>query len=152
MAEESLLRTNNYMRIAISAAYEADRKGEIPIGAVIVSNGEVISAAHNLVISHNDPTAHAEVVAIREACIKLHTHMLGDCEMYVTLEPCAMCAKAILLARMKKLYFGAYNFKTGSIFHGENMVYLFENLLEVIGGVEETACSLILKRFFEARR
>lgn len=140
------------MRIAISAAYEADQKGEVPIGAVIVRNGEVISAAHNLVISNNDPTAHAEVVAIREACRKLHTHILDDCEMYVTLEPCAMCAKAILLARMKKLYFGAYNFKAGSIFHGENMVHLFENLLEVIGGVEETTCSLILKRFFEARR
>lgn len=140
------------MDIAIDAAKRASTAEEVPVGAVIAIGNEIISVAYNRVIEMHDPTAHAEVLAIRDACQKLKTCMLTDCQMYVTLEPCAMCTKAILLSRIKKIYFGAYNFKTGAIFHGENMLYSKQNILEVIGGVKERECSDVLRDFFMARR
>lgn len=142
----------DFMDIAINASRSASVNEEVPVGAVITRGGDVISVAYNRVIEMHDPTAHAEVLAIREACSKLETCMLTDCQMYVTLEPCAMCTKAILLSRIKKVYFGAYNFKTGAIFHGENMLYSKQNILEVIGGVKERECSDVLRDFFVARR
>ncbi len=140
------------MDIAVKAAVTALSEGEVPIGAAIFKNGNSIAVEHNRVIALCDPTAHAEVLAIRRACQLLKTNILIDCVMYVTLEPCAMCAKAIMLSKISKIYFGAYNFKTGAIFHGENMIHLHQNILEVIGGVKETECSQVLKHFFLTRR
>ena len=140
------------MDVALREADIALSEGEVPIGAAIFKGNELISSGHNRLISLNDPTAHAEVVAIRDACKRLKTHMLSDCVIYVTLEPCALCTKAIMLARMRKICFGAYNFKTGAVFHGENMLYLHKNILEVIGGIREIECSQSLKKFFLARR
>ena len=142
----------DFMDIEINASRKASVNEEVPVGAVITRGNKVISVAYNKVIEMHDPTAHAEILAIREACSKLETCMLTDCQMYVTLEPCAMCTKAILLSRIKKVYFGAYNFKTGAIFHGENMLYSKQNILEVIGGVKERECSDVLRDFFIARR
>lgn len=140
------------MDIALQEAEIARSCGEVPIGAAVYRAGKLIASDHNRVISLNDPTAHAEVLTIRRACKKLKTHMLIDCEMYITLEPCALCTKAIMLSRIKKIYFGAYNLKTGAVFHGENMLCLHQNILEVIGGVKEDECSQRLKRFFMTRR
>lgn len=141
------------MDAAISLAKDAYEIGEIPVGAVIVQNGHVLASSHNLVITNNDPTAHAEIMAIRLACNKLETTHLDDCEIFVTLEPCAMCLKAILLAKIKKLYFGAYSFKTGAVFHGKNMLQ-YDNCfnLKVVGGLKETECSVLLKKFFSSIR
>ncbi len=127
--------------------------GEVPVGATIVQNNKLITSAHNLVMTNNDSTAHAEIIAIRNACNKLETHRLDDCEIFVTLEPCAMCMKAILLAKIKKLYFGAYSFKTGAVFHGESMVQCYKSFdLKVVGGLKETECSVLLKDFFSSIR
>lgn len=140
------------MDLAIDQAVKAELVGEVPVGAVISYHQTPLSFAHNMVIANADPTAHAEILAIRQACELLNTHILAGCSMYVTLEPCAMCAKAISLARISKLYFGAYDFKTSAVFHGENMLYCRRDMPEVIGGVKEQQCSSMLTDFFIARR
>lgn len=142
----------NYMQLAINEAEKAALRGSIPVGAVIVCNNEVISAAGNEVLMSLDPTAHAEILAIRRAANSLKTVILNNCDMYVTLEPCAMCAQAISLARIRRLYFGAYDEKYGSVMHGS---HIFDHALhkpEVICGVWETPCAQILKKFFSAKR
>ena len=141
------------MDAAISQAKIACKIGEVPVGATIVQNNRIIAASHNLVVTNNDATAHAEILSIRDACNKLETHRLDDCEIFVTLEPCAMCMKAIILAKIKKLYFGAYSFKTGAVFHGENMIQCYKSFdLKVVGGLKETECSVLLKDFFRSVR
>ena len=97
-----------FMKLAISEAKKAEKKDEVPIGAVIVLNGQVIAKAHNLIETTNIATAHAEILAIQKACKNLKSWRLNEAEIYVTLEPCAMCAGAIANARLKKVYFGAY--------------------------------------------
>lgn len=143
-----------FMTLALKEADKAEQKEEVPIGCVIVKDGKVVARAHNLKQTKRLATAHAEVLAIEKACRKLKDWRLEDYEIYVTLEPCAMCAGAIASARIKKAYFGAYEPKGGGVeskFHiltesGLNHVTEFE------GGVMEKECSDKIKEFFRTRR
>lgn len=143
-----------FMTLALKEADKAEQKEEVPIGCVIVKDGKVVARAHNLKQTKRLATAHAEVLAIEKACRKLKDWRLEDYEIYVTLEPCAMCAGAIASARIKKAYFGAYEPKGGGVeskFHiltesGLNHVTEFE------GGVMEKECSDKIKAFFRTRR
>lgn len=143
-----------FMTLALKEADKAEQKEEVPIGCVIVKDGKVVVRAHNLKQTKRLATAHAEVLAIEKACRKLKDWRLEDYEIYVTLEPCAMCAGAIASARIKKAYFGAYEPKGGGVeskFHiltesGLNHVTEFE------GGVMEKECSDKIKAFFRTRR
>ena len=144
----------NPMAIAIEWAEKAASAGEVPVGAVIMHAGEVIAAAHNLVETNHDPTAHAEVLAIRAAAAKLGEVRLAECDLYVTLEPCAMCAAAISHARIRRLYFGAYDPKGGGVEHGPQWFQQQTCLHrpEVFGGMSETESAVLLKKFFQERR
>ena len=138
-----------FMGKALCEAEKSLKKKEIPVGAVLVSGDKILSHGHNEPISKNDPTAHAEINAIREACKKKKNYRLPDCEIYVTLEPCAMCLSALVHARVKRLVFGAYDPKTGAI---ESMMrFPFEKTnhrIEIKGGVLAGECGKILKDFF----
>jgi tRNA(adenine34) deaminase len=143
------------MQWALAQARLAAGCGEVPIGAVIVdAGGHVLAAAHNLVETLNDPTAHAEMLAIRAAAQVLGNARLGDCDLYVTLEPCAMCAQAISLARIRRLYFGAYDAKGGGVEHGAAVFRhaTCHHKPEVYGGMAEGECGELLKGFFQQRR
>lgn len=142
------------MEAALAIAREAAARAEVPIGAVIVRNGQVIASAHNLVESTPDPSAHAEIVAIRAACAALGSARLTDCDLYVTLEPCPMCAQAISFARIRRLYFGAYDPKGGGVEHGPRIFQqpTCHHTPEVIGGVSERECAELLQSFFAQRR
>jgi tRNA(Arg) A34 adenosine deaminase TadA len=143
------------MDLALAEAEAAGARGEVPIGAVLVSaEGEVLARAGNRTLELRDPTAHAELLAIRQACAKLGTERLIGCDLYVTLEPCAMCAAAISFARIRRLYFGAPDPKGGAIEHGP---LLFgqptcHHAPEVYGGIGEARAAALLKQFFAARR
>lgn len=142
------------MQHALTLAKEAAAKGEVPVGAVIVHQGTIIARAHNLTETLHDVTAHAEMLCLREAAKTLGNARLSDCELYVTLEPCPMCATAISFARIKKLVFGAYDIKGGGVEYGPKIFSqpTCHHSPEIIGGVDETASSALLKAFFEARR
>lgn len=139
-----------YMKIAYDEAEKAYAKGEIPIGAVIVKNGEIIAKAHNLRETEKNSLNHAEIVAIDMACKKLGGWRLTDCDMYVTLEPCHMCIGAIIQAKIKNLYFGAYDKKGGAVFSIDEIPKNPKlcHRPECYGGVLEEECSEILKKFF----
>lgn len=145
---------NKYMELALSEARKAFDMGEVPVGAVIVRNGEVICAVHNLSESLNDATAHAELLAIKDACKKLHSKYLTNCEMYVTLEPCAMCTGAIINSRIKRLYIGAPDKKTGACGSRVDIITpkYFNHMPEVYHGIMEDDCSAIVTKFFENLR
>ena len=142
------------MKKALFQANKSLLLNEVPVGAVLVKNNKLISASHNLTISRRDPTAHAEINAIRIAAEKINNYRLTGACLYVTLEPCAMCYGAIIHARISRLVFGAYDSKTGvcgsSIKLHEQEC--FNHSPEIIGGVLEEDCSLILKDFFKERR
>ena len=142
------------MQRAIEQARAAAQAGEVPIGAVIVKDGQIIASTHNLTETHNDPTAHAELLAIRVACKTLQTPRLVDCDLYVTLEPCAMCAQAIAFARIRRLYFGAPDAKGGGVEHGARIFSqpTCHHTPEIYGGMNESECGELLKDFFKARR
>ncbi len=143
------------MDLALAEAEAARDLGEVPIGAVIVSpSGAVLSCAGNRTLALRDPTAHAELLAIRRACAELGSERLADCDLYVTLEPCAMCAATISLARIKRLYFGAADPKGGAVEHGPRFFQqpTCHHAPEVIGGIGEARASALLKAFFAARR
>jgi tRNA(adenine34) deaminase len=143
------------MDLALAEAEAARDLGEVPIGAVIVSpSGVVLSCAGNRTLALRDPTAHAELLAIRQACAELGSERLADCDFYVTLEPCAMCAAAISLARIKRLYFGAADPKGGAVEHGPRFFQqpTCHHAPEVIGGIGEARASALLKAFFATRR
>lgn len=144
------------MHLAVERAQIAIEQGEVPVGAVLVeaSSGAVIASAHNLTEALNDPTAHAEMLVIREACRKLRTTKLIDYDLYVTLEPCAMCAQAIAFARLRRVYFGAYDPKGGGVEHGARVFGqpTCHHKPEVIGGIEEAKCGQLLKSFFAEKR
>ncbi len=147
-----MINCDFFMQEALREAKEAYKRDSVPVGAVIIKNREIISKAGNEVIKNHDPTAHAEILAIRRAAAIIKNEFLEDCELYVTLEPCAMCAQAISLARIKRLYFGAYDQKYGAVIHGSRV---FEHAIhkpEVISGVFESQCREILQDFFKTKR
>ncbi len=142
------------MEEALREAQKALHKKEIPVGAVIVKDGQIISRAHNLKETLNDPTAHAEIIAIREASRVLANWRLEGCNLYVTLEPCPMCAGAINQARIDRLIYGAMDLKTGacgSLFNLTGDLRL-NHKVEVIAGIMEEECKQLLKTFFEGKR
>ncbi len=143
------------MDLALDEAREAGTLGEVPIGAVVVSaSGEVLGHAGNRTLAMCDPTAHAELLAIRQACARIGSERLVDCDLYVTLEPCAMCAAAISFARIRRLYFGAADPKGGAVEHGPRFFAQpsCHHAPESIGGIGESEASALLKAFFAARR
>lgn len=144
----------DFMQAAMELARTAAQKGEVPIGAVIVRNGEIIASAHNLTETNSDPTAHAETLAIRSACEILKSPRLIDCDLYVTLEPCPMCAAAISFARIRRLYFGAADAKGGGVENGPRIFShpTCHHRPEVYGGMQENEASILLKEFFKKRR
>jgi tRNA(adenine34) deaminase len=144
----------SFMQIAIEEARAAAARGEVPIGCAIVRNGTVIARAGNRTIADRDPTAHAELVAIRAASAALGSERLADCDLYVTLEPCAMCATAMSFARIRRLYFGAADPKGGAVEHGVRFFAAptCHHRPEVYGGINESECAAPLKDFFQARR
>jgi tRNA(Arg) A34 adenosine deaminase TadA len=144
----------NYMDEALEIAVVAMRAGEVPVGALVVRGGEVIARADNRTMRGHDPTAHAEIIALREAARKLNTERLSDCDLYVTLEPCTMCAAAISFARIRRLYYGAADPKGGAV---ESGVRFFASPTchhrpEVYGGIQEARAGELLRGFFAARR
>ena len=142
------------MEAALKMAAFSSAKNEVPVGAVIVRNGEIIAKAHNLVISEKDPSAHAEIVALRAAAKLLDTNFLNDVDLYVTLEPCIMCAQAISNARVKRVFYGAHDLKGGALggaFSLYSQDFCFHKP-QVFGGIYEQECSLILKDFFLKKR
>lgn len=143
------------MQLALAAARQAGDVGEVPVGAVVVdAAGEVLAVAHNEVEARSDPTAHAEILALREAGRRRGTPRLTDCDLYVTLEPCPMCAQAIAFARIRRLYFAAADPKGGGVEHGARVFAASSchHRPEVIGGIRETEAAALLRDFFAARR
>ena len=118
------------MLAALEQAKKAALSDEVPVGAVLVLDGKIIAEGHNLTIFNNDPTAHAEVVAIREACRIIGNYRLTQCELYVTLEPCCMCAGTIMQARLQKIYFGAYDDKSGVASSDLNLLMIGESIIK----------------------
>lgn len=143
-----------YMKEAIKEAKKAEEKLEVPVGAIIVKEGKVIARAYNQKEMKLDPTKHAEIIAIQKACKKLKTWRLTDCKMYVTLEPCAMCAGAIIQSRIDKVYIGAMDEKTGSCGSVFNLFedYKFNHHVETEYGICKEECETILKIFFKELR
>jgi tRNA(Arg) A34 adenosine deaminase TadA len=142
------------MALALREAGTAAADGEVPVGAVVVKDGEVVAAAHNRPRALNDPTAHAEVLAIRRACEVLRDERLSGCDLYVTLEPCAMCAAAISFARIRRLYFGAPDPKGGAVEHGPRFFAqpTCHHAPEVYGGIRESEAAALLRAFFTDKR
>ena len=143
-----------YMKQALKEAEKAYKKLEVPVGAVIVKNGEIIARAHNLKETKLDTTKHAEILAIQRASKKLQSWRLIDCEMYVTLEPCSMCAGALINSRMKKVYIGALDKKTGAAGSVLNLFedYTFNHKVEIEKGIMSDECEKLLKDFFKHLR
>ena len=149
-----MLTHDDYMQLALAQASLAAAEGEVPVGAVVVCKGQVISTGRNAPIGAHDPTAHAEIIALRAAAQALGNYRLPDCELYVTLEPCAMCCGAMLHARLKHVVFGAADPKTGA---AGSVVNLFEqpqlnHQTELTGGVLADHSATLLRKFFSQRR
>ena len=142
------------MHRALQEAETAGTRGEIPVGAVLVREGEVIAAAGNRNRELADVTAHAEVLAIRDGAKKLGNERLSECDLYVTLEPCTLCAAAISFARIRRLYYGAPDLKGGAVDHGVRFfaAATCHHAPEVYAGIGETASAALLQRFFRTRR
>ena len=143
-----------FMRVAIKQALKAKELDEVPIGAVIVVDGKIVAKAHNLMEKTQIATAHAEILAINKACKKLKSWRLDNAEMFITIEPCAMCAGAIANARIKKVYFGAHESKSGCAV--SKYPVLSDNGLnhttEFVGGIEQEECANLIKNYFKAKR
>ena len=142
------------MALALEEARAAASAGEVPVGCVIVHEGLVIARAHNRTLADRDPTAHCELLAIRQAAGALGSERLPDCDMYVTLEPCTMCVAAISFARIRRLYYGAPDPKGGAVEHGVRFFAAptCHHRPEVYGGIAEREAAALLKDFFQARR
>lgn len=142
------------MRRALDLAGEAAAAGEVPVGAVVTVDDEVVAEARNAMRGSSDPTAHAEMEAMRAAAMKLGTSRLDDCTLWVTLEPCAMCAAAVAIARFKALRFGAEDPKGGGVVHGARIFSqpTCHHRPDVLGGIGETEAAELLRRFFAERR
>lgn len=142
-----------YMSEALKEAKKAYDKEEIPIGAIIVKDGKIIARGHNLKEEKNDSTYHAEIIAIKKACKKLNSWRLTDCEMYITLEPCPMCAGAIIQSRIKKIYIGTMDPKTGACGSVLNLLeYKFNHKVEIETGILKEQSEKIIKNFFKDLR
>jgi tRNA(adenine34) deaminase len=143
-----------WMRLALDLANRAGEEGEVPVGAVMVKDSQLVGEGWNRVIGLNDPSAHAEILALREAGQRLGNYRLPGCSLYVTLEPCAMCAGAMLHARLERVYFGAGDPKTGALGGTFDLFadYPHNHRIETQGGLLEIECSSQLKEFFRARR
>jgi tRNA(adenine34) deaminase len=144
----------SFMEMALDEARAAGVRGEVPVGCVIVRDGGVIARTGNRSVGHRDPTAHAEILAIRRAATFLGSERLGDCDLYVTLEPCAMCAAAVSFARIRRLYYGAADPKGGAV---ESGVRFFaaptcHHRPEIYGGMAEAEAAALLQDFFRERR
>lgn len=143
------------MTLALAEAEAAGEGGDVPVGAVLIGPaGAIVAASGNRVERDHDPTAHAEMLVLRSGAARLGMKRLAGCDLYVTLEPCAMCAAAIGLARIRRLYFGAYDPKSGGVEHGAR---IFDHPTchhrpEIYGGIGERAAAVLLRRFFAARR
>jgi tRNA(Arg) A34 adenosine deaminase TadA len=143
------------MRLALAEAAAAAARGEVPVGAVVTAaDGRILASAGNRVLELADPTAHAEILALREAAARLGSPRLVDCDLHVTLEPCAMCAQAASLARIRRLYFGASDPKGGGVEHGARVFAhaTCHHRPEVYGGIGESAAAALLRGFFAERR
>jgi len=144
----------SFMDLALQEAHAAGERGEVPVGCVVVRGGAVVARAGNRTVADRDPTAHAEIIAIRQAAAALGSERLDACDLYVTLEPCAMCAGAVAFARIRRLYYGAADPKGGAV---DNGVQFFASPVchhrpEVYGGMAEAEASALLKDFFKDRR
>ncbi len=142
-----------FMKTALQEAAKAATAGEVPIGAVVVRDGRIVSRGSNKPVKSSDPTAHAEIVALRSACRKAGNYRLPDCDIYVTVEPCAMCLGALVQARIRRLVFGALDPKAGAV--SSIMKFPFERTNhrpEIVGGVLADECAKLLRDFFRARR
>jgi tRNA(adenine34) deaminase len=144
----------SFMSLALDEARTAGARGEVPVGCVIVRDGAVVTRAGNRTLAERDPTAHAEIIAIRAAAASLGSERLEGCDLYVTLEPCAMCAGAVAFARIRRLYYGAADPKGGAV---DNGVKFFaspscHHRPEVYGGLAEAEAGALLKEFFRERR
>ncbi|MDA0260621.1 MAG: nucleoside deaminase [Proteobacteria bacterium] len=149
-------QTQGHMARALAEAEHAAARGEVPVGAVVVDGktGEVRAACGNRVVEQHDPTAHAEMLAIREAAKMIGSERLTGCDLYVTLEPCPMCAQAISLARIRRLYFAVSDPKGGGVEHGARIFGqpTCNHRPEVVGGIDESRGAALLRDFFAARR
>ncbi len=143
------------MALALAEAERAGERGEVPVGAVLVdAGGAVLASAGNRTEERADPTAHAEMLVLRDAAAQRGRPRLEDCDLYVTLEPCAMCAAAITFARVRRLYFGAYDPKGGAVEHGPRFFQqpTCHHRPEIYGGIDEARAGELLRRFFQERR
>jgi tRNA(adenine34) deaminase len=151
---ETRMSKANFMELALAEAEAAGARGEVPVGCVIAREGRVLARAGNRTLSDRDPTAHAEVIALRAAARALDAERLADCDLYVTLEPCTMCAAAISFARIRRLYYGATDPKGGAV---ESGVRFFSQPTchhrpEIYGGIDAQRAGVLLKEFFLVRR
>lgn len=150
----SIVGDEQYIRNALDIAREAARRNEVPVGAVVVRDGSIIAAAANRTLRDQDPTAHAEVLAIREAASKLDRWRLEDCTLYVTVEPCAMCAGAIVLSRLKRVVFGAWDEKAGMAGSVGDLLRhpRLNHRPEVRAGILSEECARLIEEFFKTQR
>jgi len=144
----------DWMQYALDLAKKAAQLGEVPVGAVLVKNNQLIAEGWNQPISHNDPTAHAEIIAIRHAGKKMENYRLPDTTLYVTIEPCSMCAGAIIHARISRLVFGAPEPRAGAVGSANHLLQdkQLNHQVEITSGILAEQCSLVLKNFFRAKR
>ncbi len=142
------------MDLALGEAEKAAARGEVPVGAVVVQGDRVLARDGNRTLELNDPTAHAEILVLRAACAELGSQRLPDCDLYVTLEPCPMCAGAISFARIRRLYYGAGDEKGGAVDHGTRFFSqpTCHHAPDVYAGIGETRSGVLLKTFFQAKR
>jgi len=140
----------SFMPQALEQAYLAQELNEVPVGAVIIHKNKIIAAGHNLVRTQNDPTAHAEIIVIRQAAQILGNYRLQECDLYVTLEPCTMCAGAIAQARIKRLYYGAEDIKGGAVSSGVRFFHqkTCHHKIEIYSGIMQNECKKIIYEFF----
>jgi tRNA(adenine34) deaminase len=148
------LTDHEFMELAVQEALQASQAGEVPVGAVLVRDGEVVARDHNRPISLNDPTAHAEILALRAGAARMGNYRLSGCELYVTIEPCVMCAGAIVQSRISRLIFGTRDEKGGAV---KSLYHILEDprlnhRVQVIEGVLGEQCQEIMQAFFSARR
>jgi tRNA(adenine34) deaminase len=143
-----------YMRRALELAHQAEQAGEVPVGAVLVKNGQIIAATYNQPISKHDPSAHAEILALRQAGTDIGNYRLTDTTLYVTLEPCAMCVGAIIHARVKRVVYGTNDPKTGALGSACNLLSMMthNHVPVVMGNVLSAECGSLLQAFFKRRR